>query len=116
MDQRPYPGPPFSFHVRTIALFIILWIVDITTFLVTIEYMLTFGIGGTVLFTSEVVRYAPFLMIRSPSYYPVRYSHSKPCQLFRQVLHLDPRSTSSIAERRGKRASLGRQKHAHFLR
>lgn len=54
MDQRPYPGPPISFHIRVLTLFAILWMVDIIAFLLTIEYMLTFGIGGTVLFTSEV--------------------------------------------------------------
>ena len=54
MDQRPYPGPPLLFHVRMNALIWVLWITDLAVFLLTIENMLSHGVGGTVLFASEV--------------------------------------------------------------
>ena len=54
MDQRPYPGPPLLFHIRTHALISVLWVTDLVAFLFTIENMLSNGVGGTVLFASEV--------------------------------------------------------------
>ena len=54
MDQRPYPGPPLLFHVRMSTLFIILWITDFVMFLIAIENTLAHGVGGMVLFASEV--------------------------------------------------------------
>ena len=54
MDQRPYPGPPLLFHIRTHALISLLWVTDLIAFLFTIENMLSNGVGGTVLFASEV--------------------------------------------------------------
>ncbi|KAL5528398.1 HRD1 [Sanghuangporus sanghuang] len=53
MDQRPYPGPPLLFHVRINALIWLLWATDLVVFLLTVENMLTYGVGGTVLFASE---------------------------------------------------------------
>ena len=54
MDQRPYPGPPLLFHIRIHALISLLWITDLAAFLFTLENMYTHGVGGTVLFASEV--------------------------------------------------------------
>ena len=54
MDQRPYPGPPLLFHIRTNFLLILLWFTDGLAFLLIIESMLAHGVGGTVLFASEV--------------------------------------------------------------
>lgn len=54
MDQRPYPGPPLLFHIRVYALASLLWITDLAVFLLTLENMYTHGVGGTVLFASEV--------------------------------------------------------------
>lgn len=54
MDQTPYPGPPTLFHVRINALFGVLWAIDITMFAFAVESTLTNGVGGMVLFASEV--------------------------------------------------------------
>lgn len=54
MDQRPYPGPPVLFHIRMHALITLLWATDLIVFLLMVENMLSNGVGGTVLFTSEV--------------------------------------------------------------
>lgn len=54
MDQRPYPGPPLSFHLRMTILFAILWATDCLMFLFAVEHTLTAGVGGMVLFASEV--------------------------------------------------------------
>ena len=54
MDQRPYPGPPLLFHVRMTILFAILSMTDCLMFLFAIEHTLSTGVGGMVLFASEV--------------------------------------------------------------
>ena len=54
MDQRPYPGPPLLFHFRMASLFMVLWATDLVMFVFTIEHTLTVGVGGMVLFASEV--------------------------------------------------------------
>ena len=54
MDQRPYPGPPLLFHLRMSTLFTILWWTDCLMFLFAVERTLSSGIGGMVLFASEV--------------------------------------------------------------
>lgn len=54
MDQIPFPGPTTIFHIRINALFIWLWLVDTIMFLSIIEHMLGHGIGGVILFASEV--------------------------------------------------------------
>lgn len=54
MDQRPYPGPPLLFHVRMSFLFVILWAIDFLMFLLAVESTITNGVGGMVLFASEV--------------------------------------------------------------
>lgn len=54
MDQRPYPGPSPLFHVRMTSLFIILWLTDLLMFLVSVENTIANGVGGMVLFASEV--------------------------------------------------------------
>ncbi|KAG5646278.1 hypothetical protein DXG03_003874 [Asterophora parasitica] len=53
MDQRPYPGPSPLFHIRMMALFIILWTTDFIMFLIAVENTLAHGVGGMVLFASE---------------------------------------------------------------
>jgi E3 ubiquitin-protein ligase synoviolin len=54
MDQTPYPGPPTLFHVRMHTLFFILWATDLFMFALAVENTLTNGVGGMVLFASEV--------------------------------------------------------------
>jgi len=54
MDQRPYPGPPPLFHIRMSSLFVLLWTADCLMFLIATEHTLTNGVGGMVLFASEV--------------------------------------------------------------
>ena len=54
MDQRPYPGPPLLFHFRMSTLFTILWWTDCLMFLFAVERTLSSGVGGMVLFASEV--------------------------------------------------------------
>ena len=54
MDQRPYPGPPKLFHVRMNSLFLILWVIDFIMFAFAVESTVTNGVGGMVLFASEV--------------------------------------------------------------
>lgn len=54
MDQRPYPGPPLLFHFRMVVLFSILYVVDLVMFFFTVEHTLSVGVGGMVLFASEV--------------------------------------------------------------
>lgn len=56
MDQRPYPGPPVLFHVRIVALMAMLWLTDFFMFSFAVESILTNGVGGIVLFASEVIR------------------------------------------------------------
>ncbi|KAF7428415.1 E3 ubiquitin-protein ligase hrd1 [Pleurotus ostreatus] len=53
MEQRPYPGPPISFHVRMAALFIILSTIDFLMFIIAVENTVVYGVGGMVLFASE---------------------------------------------------------------
>lgn len=54
MDQRPYPGPSPLFHFRMSALFFILWATDFFMFLIAVENTIANGVGGMVLFASEV--------------------------------------------------------------
>lgn len=54
MDQVPYPGPPLLFHIRMNTLFLVLWIVDFMMLVFAIESTLSNGVGGMVLFASEV--------------------------------------------------------------
>lgn len=54
MDQIPYPGPPLLFHTRMSILFLILWFTDFIMFLIAVENTLSNGVGGMVLFASEV--------------------------------------------------------------
>lgn len=54
MDQRPWPGPPIFFHIRMQVLMALLWVIDVSFFMFTIESMMSAGIGGSVLFASEV--------------------------------------------------------------
>lgn len=56
MDQRPYPGPSPLFHIRMSALFVILWATDFLLFLIAVENTIANGVGGMVLFASEVSR------------------------------------------------------------
>ncbi|KAF9007990.1 hypothetical protein BDQ17DRAFT_182079 [Cyathus striatus] len=53
MDQRPYPGPNLSFHVRMLVLFTILWMTDFLMLIFALESTITNGVGGIVLFASE---------------------------------------------------------------
>ena len=54
MDQTTYPGPPTLFHIRINSLFCVLWAVDITMFVFAVDSTVTKGVGGMVLFASEV--------------------------------------------------------------
>ena len=54
MDQRPYPGPSPLFHFRMSSLFVILWMTDFLMFLIAVENTISNGVGGMVLFASEV--------------------------------------------------------------
>jgi E3 ubiquitin-protein ligase synoviolin len=69
MDQRPYPGPPTLFHIRMNVLFAVLWIVDLLMFTLAVESIITNGMGGMVLFASEVsaARSAKVLITLIPS-------------------------------------------------
>ncbi|CAE6485901.1 unnamed protein product [Rhizoctonia solani] len=53
MDQQPYPGPPKIFHIRTLALFNLLALVDVVVIGSLIEVILHEGVDGLVLFVSE---------------------------------------------------------------
>lgn len=54
MDQTTYPGPPTLFHIRMNLLFGLLWSVDVVVFAFAVESTLSNGVGGMVLFASEV--------------------------------------------------------------
>ncbi len=54
MDQTTYPGPPTLFHIRMNTLFFVLWATDSIMFAFAVESTLTHGVGGMVLFASEV--------------------------------------------------------------
>lgn len=54
MDQVPYPGPPLLFHIRMNTLLFILWVVDFIMLVFAVESTLSNGVGGMVLFASEV--------------------------------------------------------------
>lgn len=54
MDQVPYPGPPLAFHIRTNSLFLLLWFFDLLMFAFAVESMMSHGVGGIILFGSEV--------------------------------------------------------------
>ncbi|CAE6481537.1 unnamed protein product [Rhizoctonia solani] len=53
MDQQPYPGPPKSFHIRTLALFNLLALVDVVMIGSLAEVIMHEGVDGLVLFVSE---------------------------------------------------------------
>lgn len=53
MDQQPYPGPPKLFHIRTLALFNLLAMVDVVMAASMAEVILHEGVDGLVLFVSE---------------------------------------------------------------
>lgn len=65
MDQQPYPGPSPLFHLRMTSLFVILWVTDFIMFVVAIDHTITYGVGGMVLFASEVT----FLLMESGTAY-----------------------------------------------
>jgi len=54
MDQVQYPGPNVWFHIRMNILFFSLWVVDMVMLGFAVESILTHGMGGIVLFASEV--------------------------------------------------------------
>ena len=54
MDQATYPGPPALFHIRMNILFVIVWGIDLVMFGLAAESTLSNGVGGMVLFASEV--------------------------------------------------------------
>ena len=54
MDQMPYPGPSVFFHIRTNTLILILGFIDMFMLFWTVDNILTYGVGGVVLFASEV--------------------------------------------------------------
>ena len=54
MDQRPWPGPPVVFHIRMQLLMGLLWCIDVLLFMFMIDNMISSGVGGSVLFASEV--------------------------------------------------------------
>jgi E3 ubiquitin-protein ligase synoviolin len=43
-----------TFHIRINSLFVLLWLTDFTMFAFAVETTLNHGVGGTVLFASEV--------------------------------------------------------------
>ncbi|KAF8316345.1 hypothetical protein DL93DRAFT_771273 [Clavulina sp. PMI_390] len=53
MDQQPYPGPNWVFHIRTNVLFAILWAVDLLMLDFALESIFNYGVSGVVLFVSE---------------------------------------------------------------
>ena len=54
MGQVTYPGPPLLFHIRINALFVTMTIIDASMFLFAVESTLANGVGGMVLFATEV--------------------------------------------------------------
>lgn len=54
MDQVTYPGPPLLFHIRINSLFLTMTIIDASMFLFAVESTLANGVGGMVLFATEV--------------------------------------------------------------
>ncbi|KAH7108130.1 hypothetical protein BKA62DRAFT_752937 [Auriculariales sp. MPI-PUGE-AT-0066] len=52
MDQVPHPGPNWVFHIRANALFIVLWLIDITMLALAIESVI-YRMSGVILFASE---------------------------------------------------------------
>ena len=54
MEQVPYPGPKLSWHIRIVSLFGLLFMVDVFMFLYSVESTLINGVGGMVLFATEV--------------------------------------------------------------
>ncbi|KDQ21945.1 hypothetical protein BOTBODRAFT_123891 [Botryobasidium botryosum FD-172 SS1] len=53
MDQIPYPGPDIWFHLRTNVLFFWLWAVDVLMLMLVADNLLSYGVGGIILFGSE---------------------------------------------------------------
>lgn len=54
MDQITYPGPPVLFHIRMNALLFALSAIDLIMFLIAVDTTLNNGVGGMVLFATEV--------------------------------------------------------------
>jgi len=76
MDQRPYPGPSVVFHIRMTILFGMLWTTDCLMFLFAAEHTISVGVGGMVLFASEVRSQVfhldhNFISVSMPSLWPV---------------------------------------------
>lgn len=53
MEQVPYPGPKFTWHLRINCLFSLLFLVDLAMFAYSVESTLMNGVGGMVLFATE---------------------------------------------------------------
>lgn len=53
LDQIPPPGPPFTFHLRIVAIMTILTVTDIALFLYSAESIVVDGVSVMILFTSE---------------------------------------------------------------
>lgn len=54
MEQVPFPGPTLSFHLRINGLFAVLLITDAAMFGYAVDSTLMNGVGGMVLFATEV--------------------------------------------------------------
>ena len=89
MDQRPYPGPPLLFHLRINFLMAVLWLSDFLMFTLAIESILTTGVGGIVLFASEVSGFlSSILVILLVALKPVRHPSCKFDELGGKIFHL----------------------------
>lgn len=56
MDQVTFPGPPMLFHIRMNALFLTLTAIDFIMFTIAVDSTMNNGVGGMVLFATEVRR------------------------------------------------------------
>ena len=54
MDQVTYPGPPFLFHIRMAFILATLSATDFVMFTIAVDSTLSNGVGGMVLFATEV--------------------------------------------------------------
>lgn len=75
MDQVTYPGPPLLFHIRLNTLFLTVSVIDASMFLFAVESTLMNGVGGMVLFATEVSSHPSVLAYLKSEIVLVRNSH-----------------------------------------
>ena len=115
MDQVTYPGPPILFHIRMNALMITLSSVDFVMFMIAVDNTLNNGVGGMVLFATEVRSYCLRARFRADCVSLVRYFDGKFSQCHGPVFFEQSGLPESVHSWWRKCSTLGAQEHVCVL-